>query len=162
MVGLVIEKMHQQGAERLAGRRAAHVVVVQAMVEVGFAQGVDPIDDQLVQPTPPGGEFIQVGERQLLEVRRCGNAAQRRQRRVAGGVQGKAFEPDGVAQREMVERAEDRAEKRVAVHAQLIVRKPGSRVIDLAVHPLVVGRQQRHLFDTVHVLYPSLAMVPPS
>jgi len=67
--------MHQQAKERLVCRDPAHVVVMQAQVEVRLAQALRPVDDQSIQPGAVGGQFVQVGEGQLLEIAGRGNAA---------------------------------------------------------------------------------------
>ena len=147
----MIEKVHEQAEKRLVRRDAAHVVVVQAVVEVAVAQAVGPGEDQLVQPDASGLQGVQFSEGQLIEVARRVDGVQRRQHGIGGGMQGKALEPDRIAQDQVVQRAEDRAEKCLPVLHQRCRAQLAGRVIDLAVHPLIVVRHQCDLFDTVHV-----------
>lgn len=151
MVGLVIEKVHQQAEEILVGAHAAHIAVMQAMVQVGLLHAVAPIDNQLIQPGAMGCQLTYISKSQLFEIGRRSNNVQRSQRCEACWMLRKTLEPDGVAQDQMVQRAEDRAEKRLSIHRQFRVRQCLGRVIELAVHPLVVIRHQCDVLSPVHL-----------
>nr|WP_245294098.1 hypothetical protein [Methylobrevis pamukkalensis] len=63
---------------------------------------------------------------------------------------GNALQPDRVGDHEMVERAEDRAEEGAAVAGDLVRRQDGDAVVDLGVHPAIVGGEEAEIVDLGH------------
>ncbi|MNT11753.1 hypothetical protein D3C72_1466500 [compost metagenome] len=150
-MGLVVEEMHEQ-AEKLAPVRPLAVAVVEQVVQVFFADGGGPVDDELVQPLPVrvhGGKILG-REQRVREGSGRRDGADGIEQGEAGRVLRIALQPQGVAHHHVVQGGQQGTKKGAPLALQLAGRQAGRRCIDLGIHPLVVIGHQVNVGATAH------------
>ena len=154
MVRLVIEKVDEQTVEIPVCLDTRRVAVRQNRVQIGFGQFCRPPDNHLIDHRAPGLQCIQLSKQQLIQRLRVFQMLDRFKARVPGRMAGKTLEPNGIGHNQMIQRANDRTEKRLAVSAKLVAGKPSRSLINLIVHPAVVVGHQLQMLDSVHGTIP--------
>ena len=138
VVGLVVEEVHEQGAEVFAEGHALGVLVVERVRQVGVAQHGGPGGDHAVQHLAMGTQGGKFREQDLVQGAGHGQRRRRLQRGEARRVQGETLEPDVIRHHQVVEGAKDGLEESAAVGGQFLGRELGGGGVHLAIHPGVV------------------------
>lgn len=108
------------------------------------------IDDDIVHGCPELGQSREVGAQLLVKRSGSGHFLQGCQRCKVREVTGQALELQDVGNGDVIERAQDGAEKGPSVLSQLLRGQNDGRVVQLPIHPLVVRRQERKVGSRRH------------
>ena len=150
MVNLVQEQVQHQSTQVLAVGTAREIPVGQGLGQVFFPHFRAPVADQLIHPVPGGVEFRQVDKADFPQAGRIADHQDGFEGPVAARVSREALQPQDVADQDVVQGPDHRAEKGAPVFPLERFRHFRRRRVEALVHQPVVMTQQYELGFFAH------------